>query len=360
VRKRFLLLFPTLSVLALLGVGAVGCKGLMEKLNNGDSDDDDSAEEEATVPVTVQPARRGSVEATVGSSSTVASLHQVDLIAEVSGTVVGVKVEEGDAVAKGAVLATLDNPLARGERDRTLASFRKAEEDLERLRPLHAQGFISQNEWNEAVHAHGLAKTSYEQAQASLDDTVLRAPFAGTVTFREIEVGENVTVGKRVFQVVDMEHLEVEIHLPERHLSELRVAQMARIHSDFTDLSADGEVVRIHPTVDPATGTVKVTVGLRQETPVLRPGMFVNVDVVTATQDDAILVPKRALVYEDGEPVVYLVREELAVRVRIGPGQEQGDEREVAEGIAEGEPVIVMGQTALKDGALVTVQSQTE
>ncbi len=359
-RARSLLLYPLLSALILLGVATVGCKGLMEKMNNAASDDDDSAEEETTVPVRVQPARKGSVESTVGSSSTVASLHQVDLIAEVSGTVVSVKVEEGDAVGKGAVLATLDNPLARGERDRTQASFRKAEEDLERLRPLHAQGFISENEWNEAVHAHQLAKTSHDQAQASLDDTVLRAPFAGTLTFRDIEVGENVSVGKRVFQVVDMDNLEVEIHLPERHLSELRAGQKARIHSDFSDLSADGEVIRIHPTVDPTTGTVKVTVGLRQESPVLRPGMFVNVDVVTATQDAAILVPKRALVYEDGEPVIYVVRGEAAERVRIGAGQEQADEREVAEGVAEGESVIVMGQTALKDGALVTVQTPTE
>ncbi len=357
-RARCLLLFMLLSVLPLVGVGAGGCKGFMEKLNAGEGDDDDSAEEEATVPVRVMLARKGSVETTVGSSSTVASLHQVDLIVEVSGTVVGVKVEEGDAVAKGAVLATLDNPLARGERDRTLASFRKAEEDLERLRPLQAQGFISENEWNEAVHAHGLAKTSYGQAQASLDDTILRAPFSGTVTFRDIEVGENVSLGKRVFQVVDMEHLEVEIHLPERHLTDLRVGQTARIHSDFSELSANGTVARIHPTVDPTTGTVKVTVGLEQETTVLRPGMFVNVDVVTATQADAILVPKRAVVYEDGEPVIYLVREELAVRVRTGPGQEQGDEREVAEGVAEGESVIVMGQTALKDGALVSVQTE--
>lgn len=357
---RRMLLFPLLSALVLVGTGGVGCKGFMEKLNGGDSDDDDSAEEEATVPVRVEPARKGSVETTVGSSSTVASLHQVDLLAEVSGTVVALKVEEGDAVNKGTVLATLDNPLAQGERDRTFASFRKAEEDLERLRPLQAQGFISENEWNEAVHAHGLAKTSYGQAQASLDDTIMRAPFSGTVTFRDIEVGENVPVGKRVFQVVDMEHLEVEIHLPERHLADLRVGQKARIRSDFSDLSADGTVDRIHPTVDPATGTVKVTVGLEQEATVLRPGMFVNVAVVTATQDAAILVPKRAVVYEDGEPVIYLVREEAAVRVRIGAGQEQGDEREVTEGVAEGDSVIVMGQTALKDGALVTVQTQTE
>jgi len=353
--------YSVLFTLVLGGLGVGGCKAFMEKLNGGDSDDDDSAEEEeATVPVRVQPARRGSVETTVGSSSTVASLHQVDLIVEVSGTVVSVAVEEGDPVKKGTVLATLDNPLARGERDRTLASFKKAEEDLERLRPLQAQGFISENEWNEAVHAHGLAKTSYGQAQASLDDTVLRAPFSGTVTFRDIEVGENVSVGKRVFQVVDMENLEVEIHLPERHLADLIVGQTARIHSDFSDLSSEGSVKRIHPTVDPATGTVKVTVGMEQETTVLRPGMFVNVAVVTATQDDAVLVPKRAVVYEDGEPVVYLVREEAAVRVRIGTGQEQGDEREVAEGVAEGDSVIVMGQTALKDGALVSVQAQTE
>ena len=258
-------------------------------------------------------------------------------------------------VARGKTLATLDNPLARGERDRSLASYNKAKQDLERLKGLHDKGFISDNEWNEAKHAHDLAKTSYEQAQAALDDTTIRAPFAGTVSFRDIEVGENITVGKRVFQVVDMENLEVEVHLPERHMPDLRAGQKARIGSEFSELAAEGEVIRIHPTVDPTTGTIKVTVAVRQEIPVLRPGMFVNVDVITSTLDEATLIPKRAVVYEDGEPVAYVVREDAAVRVPLGDGQEQGDEREVAEGIEPGDRVIVMGQTALKDGSAVKI-----
>jgi membrane fusion protein, multidrug efflux system len=160
-----------------------------------------------------------------------------------------------------------------------------------------------------------------------------------------------------VFQVVDLSRLEVEIHLAERYLARIAVGQKARVTSEFSELVANGEVIRIAPTVDAATGTVKVTVAVQQDGVVLRPGMFVNVDVVTETREQALLVPKRALVYEDGEPVVYVARDGLATRVPLGPGQEQGDEREVAEGIEEGELVIVMGQTALKDGAAVSIAS---
>lgn len=338
-----------------------GCDAIKKAMNMGDDDsaeDDDSSVDASRVPVRVKPARTGLLETTVTSSSTVMSVHQVDLITETSGTCKSVNVEEGDVVARGKTLATLDNPLARGERDRSLASYKKAQEDLERLRGLHDKGFISDNEWNEAVHAHDLAKTSYEQAQASLDDTTIRAPFASTVSFRDIEVGENITVGKRVFQVVDMGNLEVEVHLPERHMPDLRAGQKARITSEFSELTAGGEVLRIHPTVDPTTGTIKVTVAVRQETAVMRPGMFVNVDVITSTTDAATLIPKRAVVYEDGEPVAYVVREDAAVRVPLGDGQEQGDEREVAEGIEPGDAVIVMGQTALKNGSAVKIAEE--
>lgn len=349
-----------LLLCALLCPAWGGCDAIKKALNRGDdddsADDDSGADVDASlVPVRVKPARSGQLETTVTSSSTVMSVHQVDLITETSGTCRSVQVEEGDVVARGKTLATLDNPLAKGERDRALASYNKAQEDLERLRGLHDKGFISDNEWTEAVHAHDLAKTTYEQAQASLDDTTIRAPFAGTISFRDLEVGENVTVGKRVFQVVDMENLEVEVHLPERHMPDLKAGQKARISSEFSDLTVEGEVKRIHPTVDPTTGTLKVTIGVTQEQPVLRPGMFVNVDVITSTLDQATLIPKRAVVYEDGEPVAYVVREDKAVRVELGEGQEQGDEREVADGIEPTDRVIVMGQTALKDGSAVKI-----
>ena len=348
-----------LLLLVVLLVPQIGC-GLIDKLKGGDdddsaSDDDDSAEADTSIPVRVEPARTGPLETTVRSSSTVESVHQVDLLSEVSGTVVTVAVEEGDRVRRGQLLARLDNPMQKGERDRALASYRKAEEDLERLRGLHDKGFISENEWQEAVHGHQLAKTSSEQAQAALDDTELRAPFDGTIAFRDVEVGENVSMGKRVFGVVDLAHLEVEVHFAERYLSRISVGQNARISSEFTELAAQGTVLRIAPTIDAATGTVKVTVALEQDDPVFRPGMFVNVDVITATRDQALLIPKRAVVYEDGEPVAYVVREGAAARVSLGPGQEQGDEREVPEGIADGEPVIVMGQTALRDGTSVNI-----
>jgi len=348
-----------LLLFGMLAIPLMGC-GLLDKLKGGDDDDsaagdDDSADEDTSVPVRVEPARTGPLETTVRSSSTVESVHQVDLLCEVSGTVEIVAVEEGDRVRRGQLLARLDNPLQKGEHDRTLASFRKAEEDLQRLSSLHDKGFISENEWQEAVHAHQLAQTSYDQARAALDDTELRAPFDGTIALREIEVGENVSVGKRVFQVVDLAHLEVEVHFAERYLARIAVGQAARVSSEFTGLAAEGKVIRIAPTVDAATGTVKVTVALQQDEPVFRPGMFVNVDVITATRDQALLIPKRAVVYEDGEPVAYVVREGLAVRVSLGQGQEQGDEREVPEGIADAEPVIVMGQTALRDGTAVNV-----
>jgi RND family efflux transporter MFP subunit len=325
---------------------------------SSDDGDDDSAGEPNRVPVRVKIARKGPLESTVSSSATVESVHQVDLITKVSGTVVGLQAEEGDRVQRGQTLARLDNPMQKGERDRAKASLDKAEEDLERLRLLHDKGFISDNEYNEAVHTHGQAKTTYEQAQASLDDTTLRAPFDGTIASRQLELGENVSVGKVAFTVVDLANLEVDIHLPERYLVDLAVGQTARIRSEFTAAEVTGEVIRISPTVDASTGTVKVTVAVRQDQPQLRPGMFVSVDVITAVRDAAILIPKRAVVYEDGEPVAYAVVEGKAVRVRLGPGQEQDDEREVVEGIDQGDQVIVMGQTALKDGALVRIAEE--
>jgi membrane fusion protein (multidrug efflux system) len=151
------------------------------------------------------------------------------------------------------------------------------------------------------------------------------------------------------------------VYVPEKHLQQLRPGQVARINAP--SLGGEGyigSIMRISPVVDPRSGTVKVTVALGWQ-PGLRPGLYVDVDLVTAVHQDALLVPKRALVYDNDRMFVFRLqndeetKERRAERVMIEPVLTDKAFIEPLEGLEPGDQVIIAGQAGLKDGVLVSL-----
>ncbi len=320
-------------------------------------DDDDSSEaEEEAAAVRVETIERGPIAQVIAASSTVDSDRMATISLETSGVVESIRVEEGDVVAAGAVLATLRNPQLKGEVDRAEAAWRRAKEEYDSVKGLFEQGFVSRNAFDEAALAHDTAKLTFEQAREADAARTLTSPIAGTVSFRDLRFGEAVTAGRPAFTVVDLGALKVEVNLPEKDLARVKVGQAARIRSEVLEgAEVSGSVLRISPVVDAASGTVKVTLRVDPAQTSLRPGMFVAADLVTATHEGALLLSKRALVYEAGAPYAFVVEGETAARRAVELGFTEEDRVEVLEGLAEGDRVVVVGQSILRDGAEVRV-----
>ena len=347
------------ALILLLALLLTACGGAKGDESEGDSaeDDDDSAEEEAkATPVKIALVESGSIAQTIASSATVDAEHRADILVEVSGTVESIAVEEGDRVGPGQVLASLKNPMLHGELQRADAAFRRAGEEFEALQGLMDQGFVARNDYDQAAHTFDTARVTFEQARDSHAARELKSPIAGTVSSRQIRYGEALSPGRLAFQVVDLQRLRVEVNLPEKDLARLRIGQQARVRSEVLEgIEAPGRLERISPVVDPATGTVKVTVAIdRGDTP-LRPGMFVNVDLVVDTHASALLLPKRAVVYDEGDPLAFVVQGDSAVRTALELGIAERDRVEVLSGLSEGDRVVVVGQSLLRDGAEVRV-----
>lgn len=323
------------------------------------SDDDDSAEDER-VPVRVATLARGPISERIVTSSTIDSDQRADILIEANGTVATINVQEGDAVSPGQVLALLKNPQLKGEYDRAEASFDRARQDYESLKALFDKGFVARNEFDTAAHAFDTARLTFEQAREADSARKITSPIQGTVSMRDLRYGEAVGPPKLAFQVVDMTRLKVDVNLPERDLARVEVAQQARIRTEVLENEAfAGKVLRISPVVDPRSGTVKVTVAVAAGQNRLRPGMFVNVDIVVDTHADSVLLPKRALVYAEGRPYVYVIVEEgEQVTVERRPaelGFTEEDQAELLSGATAGERVVVVGQSTLRDGAAVRI-----
>jgi membrane fusion protein (multidrug efflux system) len=157
-----------------------------------------------------------------------------------------------------------------------------------------------------------------------------------------------------MFDIVDFRSIVARIYVPEKHLPDLQLNSVARVTP--TALGTEeiaGYLLRISPVVEAKTGLIKVTIGFK-ETRQLRPGMYVNVELVTARRTDAILLSKRALVYDGESTYAFRVLPDRTVeRVLVEARLDDETNVEPARGFKEGDQVVVAGQTGLKTGLKV-------
>ena len=321
-----------------------------------DAKGDDDEDEEEPVPVEVAELERGAIESVLRFSSNLEAEDEVQVFSQAKRLIRELLVEEGDLVRKDQVLLRLQDEEQRSQLAKVRSQLAKAEREFERQRNLFEQELISQQMFTDAKFDYEQLQIAVEDAERELSYTEVRAPIAGTVTQRLVKVGDQVQIGQHLFDVIDFDSIVARVFVPEKHLAQLRPGLQARVSTAATgNRSYLGEVDRVAPVVDPRSGTVKVTIALGAQAG-LRPGLYVDVDLVIATHGDAILVPKRAVVYDADQMFVYRLGDERRVeRVFIEPLLSDKDNIEPSEGLDVGDHVVIAGQAGLKDEALVSL-----
>ena len=309
---------------------------------------------EEAVPVEVVALERGTIESALRFSATLEAERDVQVLAEAQRRVVELKVEEGDAVRAGSLLIRLQDDAQRSALNKAEIELRQATREYDRQKSLFEQSLVSEQVYGDAALVFDQAGIAVEDARRNLAYTEVRAPFSGIVTERMINVGDHVTLNQPLFRIVDFDSIVARIYVPEKELPALATGLETRLTAEaIGGVSFFGSVNRISPVVDPGTGTVKVTVATpRQEG--LRPGMYVEVELVTAVNEDALLLPKRSVVYDNDQLFVFRLGDERRVeRIKVEPVLEDIENIEPAGGLSTGDLVVVAGQASLKDQALV-------
>jgi membrane fusion protein (multidrug efflux system) len=341
----------------------VGCSVGNSDAKTFDNGAKDEKRKEEAVPVEIAALGHGEIEAVLRLSSNLEAEGEVQVFSEAPRRVTKLLVEEGTPVRRGQVLIQLQDDEQRSAVAKAEIELKESERDYERTKELYEQKLVTEQLFNEAGYKVERNRLALEDARRELGYTQVRAPIAGVVTERLVNLGDQVTVNQALFRIVDFDSIVARIYVPEKDMVRLAVGQPARLRADaLGGKTFTGSIDRISPVVDPATGTIKVTVATpRQEG--LRPGMYVEVELVTAVHDQALLVPKRALVYDNDQVFVFRMKKDEDRRVErlsVMPLLENVDFIEPAGGLEPGDQLVVAGQSGLKDNGLVRLPGDPE
>ncbi len=310
------------------------------------------------VPVKTEKLGRGPISLRLLTTSTVDPVRRVEVVSKASGIVKELPVVEGASVAAEAVLAQLDHEELTLAKQKAEVSEKKAKDDYDHMKTLLAEKYVSVDEFRKVEQAYQTARLEVESATLALANATVKAPIAGTVTRLDVQKGKHVSANTVLAEITDLTELECVIFVPEKDVFRLHEGQPAEVSSESLDAKFEAKVKRINPVIDRASGTAKAYLALSDPEKRLRPGMFVDVSIVLEPHEKALLVPKKALVFDEGRPGVFVRKGEEAKWSELELGFQEKDIAEVTKGASEGDEVIVVGQSGLKDGTKVKVMTE--
>ena len=310
----------------------------------------------------------------VSATGQLVAKAEASIAAQVSGQITAIRVEEGDPVKAEQILLEIDPQRRELEVASTEAQLAEATAQvveswraMDRVQSLNNRDAASQARLDEARTALKLAHSRKNASEArlglarrALADASVRTPFAGLVARRNVSVGEYLSVGLPLFEIVTLDPIEVEFAVAEIDSDRIRPGQDVEVTlAPFPGERFAATVTVVSPTIDPVTRTLRVKGELPNSDARLRPGLFARVELGVAERGDVVMVPEEALLQRaDGVMLYRIVGADRVQRVRVETGVFNDGWVEVRGAIGEGDHVMVRGQSGLVDGGVVSIRTR--
>jgi RND family efflux transporter MFP subunit len=324
---------------------------------SGVAKNENKAMELKAVPVEVTTIAAGEISSYVLTNASLETEETVDIFPQVTGIVVKLRAEEGRYVKKGDVLLDIDDREYKLREEAARVNYERQKNSYERSKNMFDKNLLSASEFEVSNFNLEQARIEWDQAKLTLDYCNIKAPISGFISDRTVKLGDRLLTSTKVYSLVNPDLLLAKIHLTEKDALRTKAGQRAEIHSEaLPEHKFAGVVDRVSPVVDPSSGMVRVTIRVADRQRLLKPGMFVNVHLITDTKRDAVLIPKKAVIYDDNQQFVYVVRNDtLAFKIPLKPGYTDRDRIESLHGLNIGDTIIVVGHSGMKDSTKVKI-----
>ena len=299
-------------------------------------------------------AEPGRLSYTADRAGSLRALREVMIVNQEEGRLTELRVREGDRVKAGQVLVRYDDQILRAQLDKAGATLGQAELDHLRNQQLKAKGFVSEDAVARAATNLEIARAEVRLLQARVQHMTIAAPFDGVVAKRLVEPGNVTPQHTHLLTVIDPSKLVTDVNVSELVMPYLSVGASAEVRIDaLGEALHPGRIVRIHPTIDPATRTGRIEVVLNPVPQGARPGQFCRVLLSTGSRE-WLVVPLAALQRDVQGEFVYAYQQDGTVRrVGVSSGLRLADRVEIRDGLERGAKVVVKGFLGLAPGQRV-------
>ena len=295
----------------------------------------------------------------VGAVGTLRADEGVTIRPEIAGRVAEIRFNEGQSVARGAVLVRLDQSELGAVLASSRAQLKWEEQKLERAEDLHKKGFISVQGLDDQKTSLARAKAKLAEDEARLAKTEMRASFPGIAGLRQVSEGQYVAAGTDIARLEKIDQLKLDFRIPESFIGKLKAGQPVKVLVDaYPDKAFSGSVYAIEPGVDDQTRTILLRARVANTDLKLRPGMFARVQLQLGVREKAVWIPEAAIVPRGQDTTVFRVIAGpdgggKAEVVRVQTGVRKVGEVEIVKGLAEGDLVVTEGTQKIGPGSPV-------
>ena len=286
---------------------------------------------------------------------------------ELSGVVESISFNSGDDVAEGAQLLKLRtaDDVARLESLQAIASLNEITN--ERDQKQFKMQAVSQATLDTDAANLKNARAQVVQQQAMIDKKILRAPFAGHLGIRAVDLGQYLGPGTVIVTLQALDPIYVDFFVPQQAIDQLRLEETVTVHVDaFKGETFTGKISAINPKVDTGSRNVQVRATMQNADHKLLPGMYATVEIATGSPQNYVTLPQTAITYNPYGDTVYVVdkgtgadgKPQLTARqtfITIGPTR--GDQVAVLKGVEDGDTVVTAGQIKLHNGSVVLIDN---
>lgn len=326
---------------------------------------------EKPVLVSVEMVKKGNLNNYLVLNGTVEPERQVKVYCRLSAFVEKKLHEEGDYVKKGDILCKLDETeirisyqQAKIQLEQSELVFKSEERTFNRNKNLSKNSLISEEELQAAEAAFEKARLDFENKKEDFKNlkmqlgyTSVKSPVDGYITERLVEIGDRVNSNQHVFTVEDFNPFLVKVYVPSSDAIGLKEGMKVDIISEIiSDKVFTGKIKIINPRIDINSGTVKVTLEVKDDTHSLKPGMFVETRIIKGKKENVIVVPKKCISFQSGKTYVYVNNNGIAEKRELITGMNEEDNVEVLEGLKEGESLVIVGVESLKDKSRIRMK----
>lgn len=306
---------------------------------------------------------------TLDAIGSIQAVNGVIVSADLPGIVTEILFESGQSVKAGQVLVKLDTRQEEAQFKAAMAKRQLAALNLNRSKGLLTKQVSSQADFDAASAEFQQADALAQEYQAAIDRKTIRAPFAGVLGIREVNIGQYLQSGDKVVPLQSLDPIYVNFSLPQQSLGSLAPGRKVEAFAEGLDEKFTGEITAINSIVDEATRNVQVQATLKNPNGKIRPGMYVKTLIDLPKTEKSLLIPASSISYAPYGDSVYVLEDMTDDKgqtykgarqqfVKLGPTR--GDQVIILSGLSVGEEVATSGVFKLRNGAHVSVDNQTQ